>query len=68
VAANSERKWVASPPDPPHNNSDRGCGELWGNGFTQLNRVVPLLAIIDFNALDLLKGYSALDIADDQVT
>ena len=58
----------ASPPDPPYNNSDRSCGELRENGFMQLNRVVPLLAIIDFNALDLLKGYSALDIPDDQVT
>lgn len=59
-------KIFASPPDPPYNNSDRSCGELWENGFTQLNRVVPPLAIIDFNALDLLKGYSALGIADDQ--
>lgn len=57
-----------SPPDLLYNNSDRSCGELWDEGFTQLNRVVPLLAIIDFDALDLLKGYSALDIADDQVT
>ena len=58
----------ASPPDPPYNNSDRNCGELREKGFTQLNRVVPLLTITDFNALDLLKGYSALDIPDDQVT
>lgn len=57
-----------SPPDLPYNNSDRSCGELRENGFTQLNRVIPLLTIIDFNDLDLLKGYSALDIADDQVT
>jgi hypothetical protein len=58
----------ASPPNPPYNNSDWSCGKLRENGFTQLNRVVPPLAIVNFNALNLLKGYSALDIANDQVT
>jgi hypothetical protein len=58
----------ASPTDPPCNNSNRNCDEFWKDGFTQLNRVVQPLAIINFNVLDLLKGYTALDIADREVT
>lgn len=57
----------ASPTNPPFNNNDRNCGELWEDGFT-LNRVVQPLAFLHFSVLDPLKGYTALDIAGGQVT
>jgi hypothetical protein len=68
VAANSERKCLHRLLIRPTTIAIRNCGELRENGLTQLNRVLPPLAIINFNALDLVKGYPALDIADDQAT
>jgi hypothetical protein len=68
VAANSERKYLHHLLIRPTTIATGAVENSRRMGSRSLIESFHLLEITNFNALGLLRGYSALDIADDQVT